>query len=192
VEVWSDDPTALAIEQLGAQSEFENTLVRPKGPISGPPIPGVGYRRAWKQAKGFDQIGENVGLTHGQAHRHRHPNEHGRTIAFLARGPARRAGRTWASWARGRRNRERHLGRSASGPKARGECAVAKDTARRTAIDIGAGQGAERRVALLTGGVGRDTPRVLAIARGEHPRTSTTARRGPVGWRHGQQDASGE
>ena len=39
------DPTALAIAQLGAQSEFETTLVRPKGPAAGPPIPGVGYRR---------------------------------------------------------------------------------------------------------------------------------------------------
>src|SRR6202043_3047570 len=40
------DPTALAIAQLGAQSEFEPTLVRPKGPAPGPPIPGVGYSRA--------------------------------------------------------------------------------------------------------------------------------------------------
>ena len=31
------DPTALAIAQLGAQSEFETTLVRPKGPVDGPP-----------------------------------------------------------------------------------------------------------------------------------------------------------
>ncbi|MGZ6019778.1 MAG: XdhC family protein, partial [Phenylobacterium sp.] len=40
------DPTALAIAQLGAQSEFETTLVRPKGPASGPPIAGVAYNRA--------------------------------------------------------------------------------------------------------------------------------------------------
>jgi len=40
------DPTALAIAQLGAQSEFETTLVRPKGPSAAPPIPGVGYSRA--------------------------------------------------------------------------------------------------------------------------------------------------
>ena len=40
------DPTALAIAQLGAQSEFETTLVRPKGPAAGPPITGVGYSRA--------------------------------------------------------------------------------------------------------------------------------------------------
>jgi xanthine dehydrogenase accessory factor len=40
------DPTALAIAQLGAQSEFETTLVRPKGPTSGPPLPGVAYSRA--------------------------------------------------------------------------------------------------------------------------------------------------
>jgi xanthine dehydrogenase accessory factor len=39
------DPTALAIAQLGAQSEFETTLVRSKGPEAPPPIPGVAYRR---------------------------------------------------------------------------------------------------------------------------------------------------
>ena len=39
------DPTALAIALLGAQSEFETTLVRPKGPETPPPIPGVAYRR---------------------------------------------------------------------------------------------------------------------------------------------------
>ena len=39
------DPTALAIAQLGAQSEFETTLVRPKGPDTAPPIAGVAYRR---------------------------------------------------------------------------------------------------------------------------------------------------
>jgi xanthine dehydrogenase accessory factor len=43
--VVGSDPTALAIAQLGAQAEFETTLVRPKGPASPPPIPGVGYRR---------------------------------------------------------------------------------------------------------------------------------------------------
>jgi xanthine dehydrogenase accessory factor len=40
------DPTALTIAQLGAQSEFETTLVRPKGPAAGPPIANVGYSRA--------------------------------------------------------------------------------------------------------------------------------------------------
>jgi xanthine dehydrogenase accessory factor len=39
------DPTALAIAQLGAQAGFETTLVRPKGPETPPPIPGVAYRR---------------------------------------------------------------------------------------------------------------------------------------------------
>lgn len=39
------DPTALAIAQLGAQSEFETTLVRSKGPETPPPIPDVAYRR---------------------------------------------------------------------------------------------------------------------------------------------------
>lgn len=39
------DPTALAIAQLGAQSELETTLVRPKGPSRPPPIAGIAYRR---------------------------------------------------------------------------------------------------------------------------------------------------
>ena len=50
------DPTALAIAQLGAQSELETTLVRPKGPTAGPPIPGVGYSRA-EPAEAFAAIG---------------------------------------------------------------------------------------------------------------------------------------
>lgn len=39
------DPTALAVASLGAQSGFETTLIRPKGPSSPPPLPGVAYRR---------------------------------------------------------------------------------------------------------------------------------------------------
>ena len=39
------DPTALAVASLGAQSGFETTLCRPKGPASPPPLPGVAYRR---------------------------------------------------------------------------------------------------------------------------------------------------
>lgn len=50
------DPTALAIAQLGAQSEFETTLVRPKGPVDGPPIAGVAYSRAEPEAA-FAAIG---------------------------------------------------------------------------------------------------------------------------------------
>jgi xanthine dehydrogenase accessory factor len=50
------DPTALAIAQLGALSEFETTLVRPKGPSAGPPIAGVGYSRAEPQ-EAFAEIG---------------------------------------------------------------------------------------------------------------------------------------
>jgi xanthine dehydrogenase accessory factor len=50
------DPTALAIAQLGAQSELETTLVRAKGPPEGPPIPGVGYSRA-EPAEAFAAIG---------------------------------------------------------------------------------------------------------------------------------------
>ena len=50
------DPTALAIAQLGAQSEFETTLVRPKGPTSGPPISNIAYSRA-EPAEAFAAIG---------------------------------------------------------------------------------------------------------------------------------------
>ncbi|WP_293368894.1 XdhC family protein [Phenylobacterium sp.] len=50
------DPTALAIAQLGAQSELETTLVRPKGPSGGPPIPNIGYSRA-EPAEAFAAIG---------------------------------------------------------------------------------------------------------------------------------------
>lgn len=39
------DPTALAVASLGAQSGFETTMLRPKGPSSPPPLPGVRYRR---------------------------------------------------------------------------------------------------------------------------------------------------
>lgn len=39
------DPTALAIAQLGAQSGFDTTLVRPRGPANPPPLPGVTYSR---------------------------------------------------------------------------------------------------------------------------------------------------
>jgi len=44
--VVGQDPTALAIAQLGGQSGFETTLVRPKGPASPPPIPGISYLRS--------------------------------------------------------------------------------------------------------------------------------------------------
>ena len=43
--VFGGDPTALAVAGLGAQSGFETTLVRPKGPTAPPPLPGVAYRR---------------------------------------------------------------------------------------------------------------------------------------------------
>lgn len=39
------DPTALAIAQLGAQSGFETTLVRPRGPAVPPPLTGAAYSR---------------------------------------------------------------------------------------------------------------------------------------------------
>ena len=40
------DPIALAVASLGAQSGFETTLVRPKGPEAPPPLTGVAYSRA--------------------------------------------------------------------------------------------------------------------------------------------------
>ncbi len=40
------DPTALAIASLGAQSGYETTLVRPKGPDAPPPLTGVAYSRS--------------------------------------------------------------------------------------------------------------------------------------------------
>ena len=43
--VFGGDPTALALAMLGAQSGFETTLVRPKGPMTPPPLAGVAYRR---------------------------------------------------------------------------------------------------------------------------------------------------
>jgi xanthine dehydrogenase accessory factor len=43
--VFGGDPAALAMASLGAQSGFETTLVRPKGPAAPPPLAGVAYRR---------------------------------------------------------------------------------------------------------------------------------------------------
>ncbi|MBO9710359.1 MAG: XdhC family protein [Caulobacter sp.] len=43
--VFGGDPTALAVATLGAQSEFETTLVRVKGPLTPPPLARVAYRR---------------------------------------------------------------------------------------------------------------------------------------------------
>lgn len=43
--VFGSDPTAIAIATLGVQSEFQTTLVRPKGPEAPPPVPGLAYRR---------------------------------------------------------------------------------------------------------------------------------------------------
>lgn len=43
--VFGADPTAMAIASLGAQAGMETTLVRPKGPQTPPPLPGVAYRR---------------------------------------------------------------------------------------------------------------------------------------------------
>jgi xanthine dehydrogenase accessory factor len=45
VIVIGGDPTALATAQLAAQSGFETTLVRPKGPSAPPGLAGVAYHR---------------------------------------------------------------------------------------------------------------------------------------------------
>lgn len=50
------DPTALAIARLGAQSGFETTLVRPRGPATPPPLAGVTYSRD-DPAKALGAIG---------------------------------------------------------------------------------------------------------------------------------------
>lgn len=39
------DPAALAVASLAVQTGFETVIVRPKGPPSPPPLPGVAYRR---------------------------------------------------------------------------------------------------------------------------------------------------
>ena len=54
--VVGSDPTALAIAQLGAQAEFETTLIRPKGPQASPPIPGVAYLRS-EPGEGLAAVG---------------------------------------------------------------------------------------------------------------------------------------
>jgi xanthine dehydrogenase accessory factor len=43
--VLGSDPTALAIARLGADSGCQTTLVRPKGPMTPPPLDRVAYRR---------------------------------------------------------------------------------------------------------------------------------------------------
>lgn len=54
--VVGSDPTALAVAQLGAQAEFETTLVRPKGPETPPPLTGAAYLRS-EPAEAFAAIG---------------------------------------------------------------------------------------------------------------------------------------
>lgn len=50
------DPTALAVASLAIQSGFQTTLVRPKGPSSPPPLPGVDYRRG-EVARAMAELG---------------------------------------------------------------------------------------------------------------------------------------
>lgn len=51
------DPVALAVASLGAQSGFETSLARPKGPLAPPPLAGVSYHR-----EGIDEALAAVGL----------------------------------------------------------------------------------------------------------------------------------
>jgi len=66
------DPAALAIAQLGAQAQFETTLVRPGGPPQPPPLAGVSYRREDPPAAlariGVDRWMAFVGATHEDQH----------------------------------------------------------------------------------------------------------------------------
>jgi xanthine dehydrogenase accessory factor len=50
------DPTALAIASLGAIAGMETTLIRPKGPQTPPPVPGVAYLRS-EPAASLAQVG---------------------------------------------------------------------------------------------------------------------------------------
>ena len=50
------DPPALAMAALGAQMGFQTWLIRPKGPASPPPLPGVRYLRA-APAQALAEIG---------------------------------------------------------------------------------------------------------------------------------------
>ena len=57
--VFGSDPTALAIASLGAQSGFETTLVRGKGPEAPPPVPGLAYSRQ-SPAEALAEIGTDA------------------------------------------------------------------------------------------------------------------------------------
>ncbi len=54
--VFGSDPPALAMAALGAQTGLETTLVRPKGPITAPPLRDVRYLRS-APAEALAQIG---------------------------------------------------------------------------------------------------------------------------------------
>ncbi|MDB5451772.1 MAG: xanthine dehydrogenase [Caulobacteraceae bacterium] len=54
--VVGSDPTALAIASLGAIAGMQTTLIRPKGPETPPPIPGVAYQRS-EPAASLAQVG---------------------------------------------------------------------------------------------------------------------------------------
>ena len=54
--VLGSDPTALAVASLGSQVGLSTTLVRPKGPLAGPPLAGVDYHRG-EPAEALEAIG---------------------------------------------------------------------------------------------------------------------------------------
>jgi len=66
------DPGALALAQLGAHARFETVLVRPNGPETPPPFPGIRYLRAEPVAAlaelGVDRWTAFVGATHEDQH----------------------------------------------------------------------------------------------------------------------------
>jgi xanthine dehydrogenase accessory factor len=66
------DPGALALAALAAQTGFETILVRPDGPESPPPLPGVRYLRGDPAAAlatlGIDRWTAYVGATHEDHH----------------------------------------------------------------------------------------------------------------------------
>ena len=66
------DPGALALAKLGAEAQFETILLRPGGPQTPPPFPGVTYSREEPAAAlarlGVDRWTAYVGATHEDHH----------------------------------------------------------------------------------------------------------------------------
>ena len=96
------DPGALALAQLAAMAGFETMLVRPAGPESPPPLPGVAYLREEPAALlgrlGLDRWTAYVGATHEDhedlracLHALRHGAGYVGMIGARSRAPGRRA-----------------------------------------------------------------------------------------------------